>query len=403
MQQLVQVALSSLGGEKLQPSLTRLFAFLFIIRLITSPLFLQAQIGAQFQQGVGSIWRHSDKIIPNTNQAIYENSLLLEWQTDGRKYWQQQHNFPIIGLEISRLHLNAPRILGDAYALRASYRNYYYQNQHWKLYYQALFGASYFTRPYDAISNPDNNLIGSHFNAGLSIKAGATYQLATNWQAHIALAGTHYSNAAFRNPNLGINYPAIYLGMAYQWNKSNQKRLRKQNPTPTSESNSKNNLPSKRWYVGASSMLGTAEMGKTIGGAIYPIYVVTVHGGYDVHPLHRLHIGLEYEYNTRTAEFLQHIFVATTPSAAQSFATNWLLFVADEIFIGDLSVFLSEGVTLSIDRDGESVLYTRLGLRYYIVNNRPSQPSGLQWHIGIYFKAEQITAKYYGFGTGLVF
>jgi hypothetical protein len=75
------------------------------------------------------------------------------------------------------------------------------------------FGIGVFSKHYDEIKNPNNNVIGSTFNNITQFKLGFDWKI--NSHVYFSTCGsfTHWSNAKIQNPNLGINLGALTIGL----------------------------------------------------------------------------------------------------------------------------------------------------------------------------------------------
>lgn len=75
-------------------------------------------------------------------------------------------------------------------------------------------GLSYFTNKFDALTNPENLLIGSHLNLNFQLGTYLTFQEPIN-TLKVGLNLIHYSNGAINYPNRGLNL--VNLSVAYQF------------------------------------------------------------------------------------------------------------------------------------------------------------------------------------------
>lgn len=72
-------------------------------------------------------------------------------------------------------------------------------------------GLAYLTKKFDIYTNRRNQAIGSHFNGSMQFGlVGHTPVLSKNYIEY-GLSISHYSNAAFKVPNLGYNIPSVTI------------------------------------------------------------------------------------------------------------------------------------------------------------------------------------------------
>jgi hypothetical protein len=77
-------------------------------------------------------------------------------------------------------------------------------------------GLGWVQKPYDKNTNYKNVLIGSHLNGYMHLLWQAEYRLSGPLFLNAGLSFSHLSNGTATLPNLGLNIPAISLGLRYQ-------------------------------------------------------------------------------------------------------------------------------------------------------------------------------------------
>ncbi len=74
-------------------------------------------------------------------------------------------------------------------------------------------GMGYLTEKYDAVNNPENRAIGSHINGFMQIGMSVEAHLFSRAKIFAEIGMSHFSNACWQFPNLGINLPYLQYGM----------------------------------------------------------------------------------------------------------------------------------------------------------------------------------------------
>lgn len=82
--------------------------------------------------------------------------------------------------------------------------------------FRAGMGTGYIQKPYDVNSNHKNVLIGSHINIFLNLLWLNHLRLSQNTSLMAGISLSHFSNANTKLPNLGLNIPALSVGINYQ-------------------------------------------------------------------------------------------------------------------------------------------------------------------------------------------
>ena len=86
-----------------------------------------------------------------------------------------------------------------------------------QLYFDYVFGLGYLTETYDPYKNPENRAIGSHLNGYVQFGVGYDYLITNQISMGMNLALSHFSNASWKFPNLGINLPSAGIHIKYQY------------------------------------------------------------------------------------------------------------------------------------------------------------------------------------------
>ena len=72
-------------------------------------------------------------------------------------------------------------------------------------------GLAYLTEKFDVYSNRRNQAIGSHLNGSMQFGLLYHHQLLEKDYIEVGISISHYSNAAFKVPNLGYNMPSFTM------------------------------------------------------------------------------------------------------------------------------------------------------------------------------------------------
>ena len=98
-----------------------------------------------------------------------------------------------------------------AYFLEPNFRI----NKRTTLRVNGTIGLSYLTNPFDSIKNPDNQNYSLAISALLKVGVGLSYSVSPHTSLQLSGNWYHNSNGGFKQPNRGLNYPNISLGVLY--------------------------------------------------------------------------------------------------------------------------------------------------------------------------------------------
>jgi hypothetical protein len=161
----------------------------------------------------GFIYRHT----VNIGHLITEHPTGFEVSafksTYGNRDWQSLYNYPDIGLSLIMIDYHN-QSLGKTIAsliYNDLYLTSHNKSNHLKL--RIGGGLGYHTNPYDPVENPRNSVVSTSISYALQMRL--EYGIAIKeWKILSALTLNHYSNAAMRQPNMGINIPTFSLGLS---------------------------------------------------------------------------------------------------------------------------------------------------------------------------------------------
>ena len=247
---------------------------------------------------LGKIVKHNPEIIFDPPPLTYGFEIGMQWQTYGRKVWQEWQGYPKIGLALSYFNLGERDTVGNAYAVRYSITKDLWEKEKWHIDFQFGGGFAWLDRPFNRLSNPSNNAIGSALNAFALINFRVNYQLNTYWTASAGISLTHYSNGAGRLPNLGINVPSLNFGMIYSSRPLSEPDFIRHKQLKAAE---------KRFGLRLEYGIGYREI-QTTGGPRYPIRSYNIAGRFTINKVNHAYLGLLYEFNQAVYAFSNEVF-----------------------------------------------------------------------------------------------
>jgi hypothetical protein len=161
----------------------------------------------------GFIYQHTQSIghLISEHPTGFEVSAFKS--TYGNRDWQSLYNYPDIGLSLVMINYHNPTLGRSIASLIYNdlYLTPHTRSNHLKL--RIGGGLAYHTNPYDELQNPRNNVVSSAISGALQMRF--EYGIALkDWKIISALTLNHFSNAAIRVPNMGINVPTFSLGVS---------------------------------------------------------------------------------------------------------------------------------------------------------------------------------------------
>lgn len=168
-----------------------------------------------FQMHYGFIIPHSESIRDVSHTRPYGFELSRSNFHTSYNDWLVFNGYWISGLEASYFNFQNPSVIGSVIAISAfaepvlSYGNKYF------LTVRFGGGLSYHNRIYDKDENPLNLFFSSRISFPLYVSARIKYSIGEN--TFITFSGTynHISNGGYKQPNKGINFPTLALGLEH--------------------------------------------------------------------------------------------------------------------------------------------------------------------------------------------
>lgn len=135
--------------------------------------------------------------------------------TFGDKMWEQIYQYPSWGLSWYLADLANPDQLGFATGVYPYLRLYPVKNKSFLLSYHLGWGFGYLSKSFSRVENYKNIAIGSKLNAIIGLGAECRFKISQHTTLSSGISFTHFSNGAYKMPNLGINIPAVSAGISY--------------------------------------------------------------------------------------------------------------------------------------------------------------------------------------------
>lgn len=136
-------------------------------------------------------------------------------KTSGTTCWQTDYGFPEVGLSLHFLDFANPEFLGQGISIYPYGEFHLVKAKKSGLRLRTGASVGYFTKVFDPVSNFKNNAIASHLNCFINLRLSAFRQLSNVIRLDYGLGLSHFSNGAYRTPNLGINTLEFTIGLSH--------------------------------------------------------------------------------------------------------------------------------------------------------------------------------------------
>lgn len=167
---------------------------------------------------------HGGFIIPHSTEIInVSGTRPIGIQLDvGRinrslKAWNKCNCYSQVGLSFAYFNYQNPEVLGSSYNLMAYMEPLLTYRTRLNARFRAGAGLTYLTDIYHATDNPTNLFFSSSFSGFLMVGFSADYRISPHLSTNLGLHYNHISNGGLQQPNKGMNFPTLNLGMEYRF------------------------------------------------------------------------------------------------------------------------------------------------------------------------------------------
>jgi hypothetical protein len=129
------------------------------------------------------------------------------------RVWESCNCYPKSGIALGFWDFDNAAVLG--YGVTAMYylQPVFRADRRFSFSVRGGMGLSYKSKPHDPVSNPDNQSYSTHFAFPLQLGVAFNYDLNEQWQLDFNAVYNHISNGGLKQPNKGINWPTVALGV----------------------------------------------------------------------------------------------------------------------------------------------------------------------------------------------
>lgn len=334
----------------------------------------------------GTIFKHSTEFLPDVTQFTYNFEASLSVRTFGNKPWQRKLHYPETGVAILHSQFGDDAVFGHGTGIFPHVKFYIKRMKLVDISFRVGTGLAYINKNYHPVNNPINNVIGAKLNNITQLRIGTDFHVTPKMDVVFAANFTHFSNARVQSPNLGINIPAVVLGVRY----GVSPKLLRYNSDTIPE-------PTKRNEYNYKFSVGISDRG--IGGPKYPIYVHTLFYSRYTSPGNKIWLGTSFATNIGEYEFIQ--IQEIVPEKKQRLqASDWSLFIGDELLLGNVGVNFLVGVYLMDKQFQTAPIYAKLGVNHYFYEFGKNQH---KLFYGVNLKTHYSVAEFVEIGAGIAF
>jgi len=353
--------------------------FLFLV-----PCFYWGQTrfgeAIEFRQKVGFLAAHRGVMAHMPRDLAIAGELSWVRRSAGSKTYHKAYRYPTFGATVFLGTVGNNALLGTLGGAYGFTELPMAVASRYRLDFKLGLGLGYCTKPYDPIKNPGNVALGSSINGLICLGVKSTYAWKKN-AVNLGLDITHFSNAAWKVPNFGINMPYVSIGYARTLVSTPiLSSFEGDVPLPSS-------LPQDRWLYSATAIASGKQL-MPIGGKRYPVYALNV----SARRFFNLKTGLELSLDVISKQaikaYLPYIEKRQIDILQVGAYAAYLVPLDRFHFVFGMGAYLRDKYS------PEDPLYHRIGARYYF-------KSGI--NLNFTLKTHWARADYLEYGVGYTF
>ncbi len=193
--------------------------YIILFLLISQSVYSQEKFTDRLTVAVngryGFIIPHRSSMVYLIEDHVRAWDLTVSFRTKGDKPWQVIYRIPELGIGFYRANLGNANYLGTSSATFAFIKIPIIKKKIFNLSYSMGEGLAILSKPFNTEENIYNIAIGSHANGFIDFGLFSELFFTKKLSITTGFNFTHYSNGAWRKPNLGFNIPSFKAGLKY--------------------------------------------------------------------------------------------------------------------------------------------------------------------------------------------
>ena len=261
---------------------------------------------------------HRASIIQHSKKLSDDFRMAHPWALEAEYSWHLRNEnvtgtcncYPRAGISLEYIDFDLGDTLGRSLAGYAFIEPFIMPGRKLNFALKFGLGPAYMSSVYDETSNPDNLFFSSRISFIALFSLSCNYRITPQLALRLGANFNHISNSGIREPNLGMNFPSLNLGMEYAFSPAAFKPLpRQENPFSTQNRN--------RFDCIVAGAMKTPEWKS--GQELYPVVCLAVNysrilwrslavsvSGEWVNDLTRKALVLEMDYRNEDGKYVNH-------------------------------------------------------------------------------------------------
>jgi len=358
--------------------------------------FANAPFAIELTESVAEILKPPTSF-PALNPAVF-NQLNLIFPYKPGQTWQLRYHSPEIGCALVYGFLGNSAILGNQVGLMPNIAFETNKQARWGFQTKIGMGFSWFNNPYNILSNPENTLIGSRITNITYLGFSYRYTVTDKYNLYAGFSFYHFSNGHYTLPNIGLDAPALTLGVKRYLGQKSSRENDNHDSTAVKNDN--------KLHVNIFAGWGRHQFGSASSsdGPRYSVYQCALFLSKRYRQIHNWQAGITFTYYSDYYDYIINQELFTSGQRLQ--ATTIRPFIGHEFIMSHIGLLTQLGANVyspfntKINVYGSRGLSTalgpyisfKLGVQYYL--NNPLFTNKNRMLVGIYLEARPTGADF---------
>lgn len=342
----------------------KILKFIRVLLLLLTLPFLQAYATGDSSEVKNvlclGIRGHYGFIIPHSKQ-IEELSYAYPWGVEGEiawhlmgeNTWRYCYCYPRTGFGLFYVNFDNPEILGYSLALYPFIEPYIRAEKKLSLSFRFGIGPAYVSKHFDPETNPDNFFFSSHLSFIVQLSLAFHYRINEHFTTRLGINYNHISNGGIKEPNVGMNYPTLNLGLDYSF--------REAVFTERSKQSGKDLYERKCWFD--AYLLGTAKNAEKGEDQLYAVIGAGIYYNYLFGRIIAASAGTELISDFSIKEKIERVY-AGNPEVAPPDHKRAAALLGIDVLFGRFSFIYQWGIYYYEPYPARNRAYQRYGLNF---------------------------------------
>ena len=313
------------------------------------------RLNVKASYNLGFMLAHRTKMQHIPKELTNGLEISIEKQSNNTKDWEKIYNNPTAGISFLATGTGNYDIMGTAFGLNGYFLFPLIKTKKFNLSTSWGWGLGWISKKFDPINNYENNTIGSHINLFAAIKLMGEYYFSPKAGMTFGVSFHHWSNSAFKYPNLGLNLPSVNLGFIYKFRED-------QNFEKLSKAEKKKLTPNEKNELTVIPSIGFKAY-NVHDNSSYAAYSLEFNYARIWSAKYKVSGGVDLIYNTAYAKEIER---AAIPSERNNSAFQTGVNVTYHQTMGGVSILLGLGAYVIDETLQNEIFYNKFGTRFLI-------------------------------------